>query len=198
MPSVNLLNMKLVKAIVYFISMTLGTLLVAAVFAPSEYTVQRDMEVKVKKEQVYNALIDLHNWSKWDAWYSMDSLQTRSFKGSQFNLPYSMEWKSKNEDLGNGSTSIIKTIPNEQVTYRTVLENGGWDLILEGSVAVEEHHGATKVIWSATSNLPYPFKFAHFFMEKMTAKDYEASLEGLRSYTEALSRASFFDQATSP
>lgn len=190
--------MKLIKSTVYFIIIVVVTFLVAALFAPSNRRVERSISITADQKAIYQALIDVRNWYRWDAWYAADSDQERAYRGSHFDLPVGYDWQSEHNRIGSGSMRITEVKPYESLKFRTILNEEWGDQVFEGEVVLEDYHGNTKVIWFMDSRMSYPASFMNYFVDAMVGSDYESNLKGLKHYVETLPRDNLRVQETNP
>ncbi|MEY2924172.1 MAG: hypothetical protein RLZZ337_720 [Bacteroidota bacterium] len=176
--------MKILKVILYFILILIGTLLLAALFAPGTKVIERQTEINAPLGAVFNQVANFENWQNWDPWFKLDTAQQRNYTGKQGDVEYGYSWTSDNDNVGNGSMKVIGFKDQEQIDYHLSFGDGGGSNEADGYFKFSELNGVTTVTWAMVSDLNYPFKFLNYFMEKMLAPDFEKGLANLKSYTE--------------
>lgn len=176
--------MKLVKGFLYFVVILLVAGLLAALFAPGSKTIERSISIDASKNKVFNLVANFENWTKWDPWYTKDTNQIRTYKGTVGDEIYGYSWKSNNKDVGEGSINMLAIEGTDKLNYELIFNNGNSEEKAGGSFVLEEREGKTKVTWSMISEMSYPMKIMNYFMEGWIGPDFEKGLEQLKFYLE--------------
>lgn len=172
--------MKVVKGVLYFILIMIVATLLAALFAPSRLEVTHKITIDREPYTVYSQLINLKKWKKWDPWYSLDSTQSREYKGSLGSKNYGFNWQSENTDLQSGSLQITRLLADEEVDFTIDLNiakqksegNGHFELKPQGSQTV--------VNWTMVSAMGYPSRLLNYFMKEPLIARMELGLANLK------------------
>lgn len=178
--------MKVLKGILYFILAIVVILALAALFAPSEKTVERSITIDAPASAVYPMVANFSNWQQWDPWFARDSTQERTYDGEPGEETYGYSWKSENPQVGNGSMYVTGMEENKNAKYVIKVGEGGQQMEMDGAFNFEEAEGKTTVSWSMTSNLGFPMKIMHYMTEKWVAPDFESGLASLKSLVESM------------
>ncbi|MFY0644482.1 MAG: SRPBCC family protein [Bacteroidia bacterium] len=178
--------MKIIKGLLYFILVVVVIIAVAALFAPSEKTVERETIIDAPASQVYAQVANFENWQNWDPWFKRDTSQTREFNGSPGDEGYGYSWKSDHKQVGNGSMTITSQEENVNTNYHIVMGDEGQSMEMDGGWTFEEVDGKTKVTWNMKSELGFPMKLMHYMTEKWVGPDFEAGLANLKEYVESM------------
>ncbi|MBT8326212.1 MAG: SRPBCC family protein [Bacteroidia bacterium] len=176
--------MKFLKGLLYFVLILLVAALLAALFAPGSKTIERSIIIGGSKDKIFSQVANFENWTKWDPWYTKDTNQTRTYKGTLGDDGYGYTWKSSNKDVGEGRMQMVSVEGKEKLNYQLVFKNRNSEEKAEGSFSFEERDSKTKVSWSMVSKMPYPMKIMNYFMEGWIGPDFEKGLENLKFYIE--------------
>lgn len=172
--------MRILQGVFYFLLILLAALLLAALVAPSTKVVKRSVVIEKSPAHIYNEIADFKNWEKWDPRYIQDSGQLRTYRGSPSDIKQSFSWKSKNKS--SGKVTRKDQVFNESFYF--TLETDG--MSGTSGIVLEEVGRSTQVTWTLTSELAYPQKFLHYFIEKWVGPDIEKGLKNLEKHTELL------------
>ncbi len=166
----------MIKKILLGLVAIIAVILVVAAFQPDEMNVTRSAVIAAPPETVFKIVNDFRQWDAWSPWSKLDPNMNKSLEGPAEGVGAIYRWNG-NAEVGEGSTSLIESKPNEKVGMKL-------DFIrpFAGSSDVQftfapEGNG-TKVTWAMQSKSPFLGKVASLFMdcEKMCG---DAFIEGL-------------------
>ncbi|PCJ63122.1 MAG: hypothetical protein COA58_16560 [Bacteroidetes bacterium] len=177
--------MKLLKGILFFFLIIIGAALVAALFAPGTKLVERSITVESPQKVVFNQIANFKNWPKWDAWYSKDTNQVRTYSGTMGEENYSYSWSSKNSDVGKGRMVATKVTGIERLDFTFYFDNDGTEESADGYFVIKENGDKTDVTWAMVSEMSYPFKAFNYFIDGMVGPDFEEGLSNLKELVES-------------
>ncbi len=150
-------------------------------------------------EQVNN----LKNWEKWSPWHHIDTAMQLSYEGPAAGANAKYSWKSKNPQVGEGSLTIVSTIPNDSIHCKMEFKGMGSSY---SSYKFTKVDNGTKVTWAMDGDgegMPWywkvPSKYMCFFMDKMVGPDFEKGLNSMKAVAESTpppSKAEFKIEAT--
>ncbi|MBT6235896.1 MAG: SRPBCC family protein [Bacteroidetes bacterium] len=172
--------MKVLKGLGYFVLITLGALLLAALFAPSEKQVVRSIEIDATREVIFEQVANFENWKKWDAWYRKDTNQVRTYIGKVGSQNQRYSWSSENKGVGKGKMKMDKISGKERLDYTFYFDGNP----KSGYFLLDEKGNRTSVKWVMISKQSYPFTLFNYAIEKMVAPDFEAGLANLKIVAE--------------
>ena len=175
--------MKVIKGFVYFVLIMLAAALLAAVFAPSQKTVTRRIEINASQKIIFNQIANFENWKNWDAWFAKDTLQKRTYYGTVNDKKQGYSWSSENKDVGEGRMEMNAITDMNRLAYTFYFD----DKPNEGSFSLDEEANKTEVVWQMYSNLGYPFRILNYFIDPMVGPDFEEGLKNLKNLTENMS-----------
>jgi uncharacterized protein YndB with AHSA1/START domain len=82
--------------------------------AGDSYTVERDALIGAPPEQVYEQLVDFHQWTNWSPWEELDPDLQRTYSGAERAVGAVYEW-SGNRKAGAGRMEMTKADPPAEV-----------------------------------------------------------------------------------
>src|SRR5690242_9148482 len=107
--------MKILKKILIVLVILIAVLAVIGMFMSPKVSVQRSMDMKAAPEAVYNQVADLKMWDNWMPWNKMDPAMVKTYGEKTMGEGATYSWESKNKNVGKGSITITKAVPNELV-----------------------------------------------------------------------------------
>ncbi len=176
--------MKILKVILYVLAGLIALFLVGALFLPSDYRVERSVEIDKPVDVVYGQVIDLKNWEKWNPWTAMDPDAKSVISGSGKGVGSRWAWEGK--ILGTGHLTILEAEENKSIKS---------DLIFLEPQAMKsfdvwefESVGAgTQVVWANVGELDYPVgRYFGLFLDQMMGPDFEKGLKNLKESCETM------------
>jgi len=174
--------MKVVKGIIYFVLLMLSAVLLAALFAPSNKTVSRTIDISAPQKKVFSQVANFENWKKWDAWFAKDTSQVRTYYGTVNDKKQGYTWSSENSDVGEGRMEMNEIRGLEELNYTFYFE----ERPSKGSFKLMENGDKTEVVWEMYSELGYPFKLLNYFIDPMVGPDFEVGLSNLKNLVESM------------
>src|SRR6187401_2058114 len=107
--------MKILKTILNVIVVLVAISAIIGMFMPANVRVERSMEMKAAPDAVYNQVNNLNNWDNWTPWNKLDPNWERTWGEKTEGEGASYSWKSSKSEVGAGSITITKSVPNESV-----------------------------------------------------------------------------------
>ena len=165
----------IVGAIVLIV-LTAGTVL------PSDYRVERSIEIAASPEVVFGEVNSLKKWDAWSPWIARDESIQNSFSGPDEGVGATASWTSDNS--GDGSQTIKVSRPHSRI--ETELNFGS-----QGSATADWRFEAagdgTRVTWGMGGDMPGPLGgLMASRMDGWIGADYEDGLARLKKHVEAL------------
>jgi effector-binding domain-containing protein len=162
-------------------------ILVPPIFMPSSYQATSSIVIESNSYNVFPYFADLKNWEKWSPWRDKDTTAAYKYSINTYGAGSSMEWDSKNEELGNGKMTTVQFKKFRHINYtikriKPFESNSGGQMIVE---KLNDHQ--VKVTWTNTGKLKWPldrwFNSVMSF-KKMFEKDFEKGLQNLKKVVE--------------
>lgn len=177
--------MKILKNIFLFILVLVVIALIVALFVKKDYTVQREITINKPKDSVFNYIKYLKNQNDYSKWALMDPNMKKTFTGTDAAPGFISAWEG-NKEVGKGAQEIKKITEGQKIETEIRFEKPFKSVA--SSLMSTETAGAdqTKVTWSFTGKMPYPFNIVRLFMsmDKMIGADLQTGLDNLKKIQE--------------
>ena len=152
------------------------------VILPSEYRIERPIEVEAAPGDIYPMLVDLRKWQQWSSWGQRDAAAIYSYDGPDRAIGMRVQWQS--EVLGIGSIEISALQFNRKLTYS--MQNVTHGIEATGEIRLEAFDNKTRVIWSSHGdvglNIIDRYKLLTF--DDKLGRDLDVGLENIKVLAE--------------
>lgn len=179
--------MKFVKWFIILVAVLLGLFLVITFFLPTEYEIERTVEINAPAEIVYSQVADLKVWQEWNPWNEMDPEMVIEYAEQTTGPGASYVWTS--EVAGNGKMIILDATPNRHVRFELIFE-GYEDLPAFSSIHLDpgENPATTSVSWTFEGTVGDNFfaRWMTVMVDKFVGASYEKGLGLLKERCEAI------------
>jgi hypothetical protein len=174
---------KMLKKIGLWAGLFLLGLILISFLLPSEVHVKRSIEIKASMEHVFDQVVDLRNWEKWDPWKRMDPTMVITFSNPPLGEGSFYKWESQNKQLGSGTLTLKRVVQFEEIQTAIEFDKRG-----TGSTLFQFHHKGDNVVvdWSMdveVGMMPWS-KYMGLMMRSELKKQFDKGLEGLKFYAE--------------
>lgn len=176
--------MKILKRALLTILAVVGLLLVAGLFLPRTYHVERSIVINAKPAEIYPSIGTLTEWPKWTVWNETKYPDMKQ----EWSTPASgvgawSKWEGKKS--GDGTTKITRADPEKGIAFDLAFNQGGY--LSTGELRMEPAGAATKVTWTNDGNMgANPIsRYFGLMMDKFMGPDFETGLANLKTKTEA-------------
>ena len=172
--------MRILKTILIVIVVLVAILAIIGMFMSADVHVERTMEMKAAPDAVYNQVNNLKNWDNWMPWNKLDPNWERTWGQQTEGEGASYAWKSEKRDVGQGSITITKSVPNEMVETNLHFEGQG---DATGTYKIEKTDAGSKFTWGMDMDMgSNPFKrLMGGMMDKMMAPWFDKGMVSLDS-----------------
>lgn len=179
--------MKFVKWFIILVAVLLGLFLVITFFLPTDYKIERTVEIEAPAAIVYSQVADLEVWQEWNPWNEMDPDMVIEYGETTVGPGATYTWTS--EVAGNGEMTILEATPHEHVRFELIFE-GYEDLPSYSSIYMDsgENPETTTVTWTFEGNVGDSFfaRWMTVMVDKFVGASYEKGLNMLKERCEAL------------
>jgi uncharacterized protein YndB with AHSA1/START domain len=174
--------MKIVQWTLAVVGAIVLALIVAGIFLPSGYAVQRSAVINAPANKVYNLVVEPRQWANWSVWNQRDPNMKVTYKGPPFGMGAKWEWVSKSE--GSGSMEFTRVEPDRVVEY--ALSFPDFNMRSNGALTLEPSGTATRVTWAISGDVGgNPVKhYLAVMMDRMVGPDFEGGLANLKALAE--------------
>ncbi len=157
--------MKWIKRLLIFLAILLAIVLVAALIAPKEYAVEREIVINRPDSVVFDYIKYLKNQDNFSVWAKADPNMKKEFKGRDGTVGFISSWKSENPDVGSGKQEIVNITEGKRVdTELRFFEP--FEAVGQGYMSCEQLDSArTRVVWGYAGEMAYPMNIMLLFMD---------------------------------
>lgn len=168
--------------ILFIILALIALLLIAAAFQKNNYLIERSVNVKLSKTEVYNYLKLLTNGEFYNKWVMTDPNKKTTLKGTDGTVGFIYAWNSENKQAGKGEQEIIKLLPDQSIDHEIRFEKPFVAVSFASFNLKTSGDDSTKVTWSYTGLRNYMMKLMHLLLrlEKLLGRDMQTSLDNLK------------------
>lgn len=160
-------------------ALLLGAFLLVGLLLPTAYQVEASRLVAASPEAIFRYLDSPEGWRDWTTWpeSGLERTGPRRGEGAQ------IAWNDL--DLGTGSFTITRAVPDERVEYRVELSGGA--MYTDGSITLVEEPGGVRVTWRESGDLGNNPLMGYWglFMEPAQSEELAKGLERLAALAAA-------------
>lgn len=181
---INSQPMKVLKNIGFGLLGLAVLLYLGSFLLPSHVTVERSAVFKAPAPVVFEQVNKLQNWEKWSPWHQIDPAMKLTYEGPDAGVGAKYNWFSEHPNVGNGSLTITKSIPNQHIATLMQFEGQNDGLAF---YTFEETTEGIKVTWRMESEMgSNPLnKYMGLMMDSFfVGPSFEQGLESLRTIVE--------------
>jgi len=169
----------------------LGIVVVVAVFLtivylqPSRFRIERSTLIAAPPEKVFVQVDNLRNWDAWSPWAKLDPNAKNTFEGPSSGAGATFRWAG-NKEVGEGSMTIIESIPGELVRIQLEFIKPFEDQST-AEFTFQPSDDQTEVTWSMYGENNFMSKAFCLFMDmdQMLGGQFEQGLAQLKSVAES-------------
>lgn len=161
---------------------------VPPIFMPSSYTASSSIIIESSTYNVFPYVADLRNWEKWSPWKEKDTTTQYKYSDNSFGAGATMEWDSKNDELGTGKMTTVQFKKFHHINYKLEFVKP-FESTSGGQLIVNKlNDKQVKVTWTNTGKLKWPLDRwfnAVMSFKKMLEKDFAKGLNKLKTVVES-------------
>lgn len=175
---------RLLLKILLAIVLLVGGFLAYVAAQPAEYRVARSATINAPPDAVFAQVNDFHNWQKWSPWAELDPNAKVTFEGPAAGVGAVFKW-SGNDDVGEGSMTLIESRPHEFVHIDLKFVRPFEDSA-DVTFSLHPQGEQTAVTWAMSGKNNFFGKLVCLFMDmdQMIGADYEKGLAQLKAVVE--------------
>ncbi len=170
--------------ILIVLAITVVVLVVVISSRPDEFRVMRSTTISAPPAVVFAQVNVARNWEKWSPWAKLDSAMRTTYEGPSSGVGSITRWSGNNQ-VGEGSSTIIESRLNELVRYRLEMRKPfkGTNLV---EFTLKPEGEKTIVTWGMSGKNNFMSKAMSLVMncEKMCGTQFEKGLAQLKSVVE--------------
>ena len=178
--------MKIFKKILIVLAILL--LVISAIglfFFSSHIHVERSIVINQNKSMVFDFTGDLKNYNQWSPWYEFDTTAQYSYSSVTSGVGASVNWKSENDKVGNGSMTIVEVVNDSMMVLDlNFMEDG----VAKGTYFFTPEGNGTKLTWGLDfeAGMNPLLRIMGKFMDKMIGPDFDRGLNKLKTILEGM------------
>jgi len=170
--------MKTTKKLLVALLILIAIPLIAAIFAPKEFTAGSEIIINRPKQEVFDYVKLVKNQENYGVWQLSDPGLKKTVEGIDGTVGFVYRWEG--EKTGKGEQTITAIRENERIESEL---DFGFGEPAKSYLAVEDAaNGQTKVSWGITGKSPYPFNLMSLFYDMN--KDFDQGLRNLKEVLE--------------
>ncbi|MBI1933650.1 MAG: SRPBCC family protein [Ignavibacteriales bacterium] len=176
--------MKILKILLKVIIVIIVLFLVVALFLPSEYKVERSIEINQPVEVVYNYVADFNNFYKWNPWTPFEPGHKVVVTGDSAAVGQKYFWEGKT--IGSGEMVFTELKPysliKADIEFLTPQHGTG-----KVDFVFVPNGNSTKFSWSISGDADYLVgRYMGLMMDMILGKNFEDGAKTLKEKCEAM------------
>ena len=175
--------MNIIITILLGLAGIIALLLIIGLFMKKEHYVKCEAVINSPQQKVFDFLKLLKNQEKFNKYAKADPGRKEEFTGTDGTVGYKISW-SGNKDAGCGEKEIMNIVEGKKIETEIRFVK---PMVTSATMTMETDSisdDQTKVTWSNSGTLKYPFNIMIPIAEKNFAKDMNESLSTLKSILE--------------
>jgi uncharacterized protein YndB with AHSA1/START domain len=172
----------LIRGVVAVVALVV-LLLAVGMLLPSQFKVQRTLQIAAPADRVYALIADPREWKRWSVWNQRDPNMQVEYSGSPAGAGARWSWRSDTE--GQGAMHFTDAVANERIVYQLSFPEFG--MRSTGVLALQPAANGVNVTWTNEGDMgssPVNRWFG-VFMDRLVGPDFEAGLANLKRLAEA-------------
>lgn len=173
------------KTVLSLIGIVLAVFVIVVLLQPSEFHVERSIEITAKPNKIFPHINNLKKANVWSPWAKLDPNIKQTYSGPEQGVGAQVSWTGNNQ-VGEGTMTIVESKLNQLVRNRL-------DFLkpMEGTstadFTLKAEGNKTKVTWSIYGHNNFMAKAMSLIMncDKMIGEQFEKGLADLKTTVEA-------------
>lgn len=179
----------MLKKIVIVVTVIILAILGVAAIQPSDFKVERSININAPVDIVFNQINDFRKWAAWSPWAKLDPQAKNTFEGPEAGTGAMLSWDG-NSKVGAGKMTIIESNPHSVIRIKLDFEKP-MKSTSDTVFAFQHENDNTTVTWtmSGTNNFIGRVMCLFMSMEKMVGSQFEKGLQDIKAISEAAKAA---------
>jgi hypothetical protein len=178
--------MNIVITILLTIAGILALLLIVAFFIKKGYRTYSEITINKPKEQVFDYLQHIRNQDNFNKWIMIDPDMKKEFTGTDGTVGFIYAWNG-NKEAGEGEQEIKAILAGKNIEMELRFQRPFAGIANAMMTTESLSDDRTKVSWTTSSTMKYPFNVMLPLLVKMMEKDMGKSLTTLKTILEKMS-----------
>lgn len=176
---------KILKYVLFLIVGVIVLVLVAALFIPKKYHVERSVAIMAPQSMILDQVKDLKKANEWSPFMEQDPNIKVTYAGPAGQVGSSSHWESEKSGAG---TQTITGITNDRVDVRINFLKP-FEGVAMGYFQTKNEGSAVNVTWGMDGEDHYPMNIMVLCMDNMLGKVFAKGLNNLKTRCEAMPKA---------
>jgi uncharacterized protein YndB with AHSA1/START domain len=176
--------MKIVKIVLISLVGLVALLVVAAVFMPKSYTIEKEVVISKPKVIVFQYLVYLQNQDDFSVWMKMDPKARKDSRGEDGTVGYVSTWDSDVENVGQGEQEITNIVDGERIDYELRFLKPYQSVAKSYITTTATENNETKVKWGFEGTTPFPMNLMLPFLKASLGGQLQQGLDELKKIME--------------
>lgn len=157
-------------------------ILVAGLFLPTKYSLQRSIQIQAQPETIHAYVGDLTKWDLWSPWKEADPSTVTTLGDQTSGVGANQSWVAKD---GDGSLIVTMSSPTKGIEYDLFFDKAAWKS-RAGMYYDTVSDNSTNVVWSMEGDMDVPIVGGYFamMMDSMVGQMFERGLTKLKAQVE--------------
>lgn len=177
--------MKIIKKILLAIGILILLVLISALFIKKDYAVEKEIIINKPASEVYDYVRILRNQNAFSTFAKKDPNIKSVYTGKDGETGSVFAWEG-NSEVGSGEQKITKLTKDQRIDIEMHFINPFESYAPAYFTFENVSANQTKIKWGMNGKMVYPLNFMRIFfdMEEMIGKEYQISLQNLKSILE--------------
>jgi hypothetical protein len=161
---------------------------------PNEFRIARSLVINASADAVYNYVNEPKKMETWSPWSKLDPNAKMTYSGPEYGIGAAVTWFGNNE-MGEGTETIIDTIPNEVVKTRLDFIRPMQATHTGEFIIKQKNDTQVEVTWvmSGTHNFIAKAMSIVFNCDAIVGANFEEGLNNLKTILEKNDREKIID-----
>lgn len=173
----------MLKATAFAVAIVVLLVLIYAATKPDVLHVERSIDIKAPRENIFGLINDFHQWDAWTP-YNKDPAMKKTYSANASGKGATYAWEG-DKAVGTGEIAITESVAPSRIAFdlHMIKPFAGRNHVV---FALKTTGGTTTVTWILEDKHTYFMKLMSVFlnMDKMIGKDFETGLARLKSVAE--------------
>lgn len=158
---------------------------IGSLFISNTYHIETTVYIHASPKVVFEQINTLSNWEKWNQWLRMDTTMKVTYNDIKSGVGAKYQWTSANQNVGNGSLTITKSVPAKMVETELNFDGRGNGI---NGFKLEPSGDSTKLTSYFTSDMGWNpvYKYLSVLSKKAMVEMADKGLLSIKQYIEQM------------
>lgn len=158
---------------------------IGSLFISNIHHIERSTYINASPKVIFRELNTLKQWEKWNTWLKLDTTMKISYNDIPSGTGARLQWTSANQNVGNGTLTITKSIPEQLVEVELNFDGKGKGL---NGFKIEPAGDSTKLTTYFTSEMGWNpvLKYFSLMTKNAVIEMTDNGLKSIKDYIEQM------------